>query len=50
MKQMPFSPADLPYKLVNFGVDTLVLNIRYASPSGQPLQKRSGKQCHRRWR
>lgn len=36
MKQIIESPADSAYKLVNFGVDTLVLNVRYADAKGQP--------------
>lgn len=35
MKQLSHSPADLSYKLVNFGVDTLVLNVRYADMQGK---------------
>lgn len=36
MKQITTSPADLPYTLVNYGVDTLVLNVRYADATGKP--------------
>lgn len=39
MKQITQSPADLPYSLVNFGVDTLVLNVRYADENGKPLSE-----------
>jgi hypothetical protein len=39
MKQLPVSPADLSYHLLSYGVDTLVLNIRYANPSGQPMHE-----------
>lgn len=38
MKYLLSSPADLPYRLVNDGVDTLVLNVRYADPSGVPCK------------
>ncbi|HEU5373832.1 MAG TPA: hypothetical protein VFV38_00180 [Ktedonobacteraceae bacterium] len=37
MKQITSSPSDLPYTLVNFGVDTLILNVRYADEFGKPL-------------
>ena len=36
MKHITQSPSDLPYTLVNYGVDTLVLNVRYADGSGKP--------------
>ncbi|HEU5375015.1 MAG TPA: hypothetical protein VFV38_06230 [Ktedonobacteraceae bacterium] len=36
MKQITHTPDELPYHLVNFGVDTLVLNVRYADESGKP--------------
>ncbi|MGH2507599.1 MAG: hypothetical protein ACRDHZ_09400 [Ktedonobacteraceae bacterium] len=38
MKQITQVPADLPYQLVNFGVDTLVLNVRYADDNMQPVR------------
>ncbi len=38
MKHIVSTPSDLPYKLVNYGVDTLVVNVRYADPSGAPLK------------
>lgn len=37
MKQITQSLADLPYTMVNFGVDTLILNVRYADDQGAPL-------------
>src|SRR5690242_9104677 len=37
MKQITQSLSDLPYTLVNFGVDTLILNVRYADDQGAPL-------------
>jgi hypothetical protein len=37
MKQITQSLSDLPYTLVNFGVDTLILNVRYADETGVPL-------------
>lgn len=36
MKHITQLPDELPYRLVNFGVDTLVLNVRYADNTGQP--------------
>ncbi len=36
MKQITQSPAEVPYTLVNYGVDTLVLNVRYADATGKP--------------
>lgn len=39
MKLIASAPSDLPYKLVNFGVDTLVVNVRYADPAGKPLKE-----------
>lgn len=38
MKQITQSLSDLPYILVNFGVDTLVLDVRYADASGNPVR------------
>jgi hypothetical protein len=38
MKHITTSPADSPYTLVNYGVDTLVLNVRYADSSGKPCK------------
>jgi len=38
MKQISQSLAELPYTLVNFGVDTLVLNVRYADERGEPVR------------
>ncbi|HEU5376126.1 MAG TPA: hypothetical protein VFV38_11845 [Ktedonobacteraceae bacterium] len=37
MKQITQSLSDLPYRLVNFGIDTLILNVRYADENGAPL-------------
>lgn len=37
MKHITTSLSDLPYSLVNFGVDTLILNVRYADEHGAPL-------------
>lgn len=39
MKHITESPTDWPYRLVNFGVDTLVLNVRYADESGKPADE-----------
>jgi hypothetical protein len=36
MKQITVIPAELPYRLVNFGIDTLLLNVRYADETGKP--------------
>jgi hypothetical protein len=38
MKHITISPADLPYTLVGYGVDTLVVNVRYADPAGVPCK------------
>lgn len=38
MKYITVSPSDLPYTLVNFGVDTLYLNVRYADENGVPVR------------
>jgi hypothetical protein len=38
MKHITSSPADSPYKLVNYGIDTLVLNVRYADATGKPVK------------
>src|SRR5690348_11352956 len=37
MKQITQFLSDLPYTLVNFGIDTLILNVRYADENGAPL-------------
>jgi hypothetical protein len=37
MKHITTTPADLPYALVNYGVDTLVLNVRFADSNGVPI-------------
>lgn len=37
MKQLTQTLSDLPYTLVNYGVDTLVLNVRYADEHGKPI-------------
>src|SRR5215472_1729766 len=37
MKTLTYTPTDLPYKLVNSGVDTLILNVRYADDHLKPL-------------
>ncbi len=37
MKHITQTLSDVPYTLVNFGVDTLVLNVRYADASGKPM-------------
>lgn len=38
MKQITVSPANVPYTLLSYGVDTLVLNVRYADSQGQPVK------------
>jgi hypothetical protein len=37
MKQLEHSLSDLPYTLVNYGVDTLIINVRYADDRGAPV-------------
>ena len=37
MKTLTCNPSDLPYKLVNHGVDTLVVNVRFADGNLQPV-------------
>jgi hypothetical protein len=38
MKTINVSPVDVPYRLVNFGIDTLVLNVRYPNPEQLPRE------------
>src|SRR5258707_320927 len=38
MKHITTAPGLSPYKLVNHGIDTLVLNVRYADDTGKPVK------------